>query len=197
MSDRNPLRPLLFSFGVAGILALLTVVISEFPISKHYLALAMHGLLFLVPSAGFISGSMMDPEASTIILLAQWFFAPIYIYLWFRCLPPWGQRMQISAQTKGRTLTKLQRVIGFPLIVLFLGAWILGDLGLIGFPTLYNGKFVYPIASGVMQLKYIYSSRIALSLYAWFGPVAEATVVWMLCHLVINAGAFLSPNRSK
>jgi hypothetical protein len=100
--------------------------------------------------------------------------------------------MRNSAQTTGRTLTNAKRWILLPVGALVLCAWILGDLGVIGFPTLYNGKLVYPVAGGVMQLKYIYTSPIALALYAWFSPIAEATVVWMLSHLIINARAFLA-----
>lgn len=194
-ANSSPLRPLLLSFAMAGIVGFLSVILSTFPVATHDVALVLQRALFLVPSVGRLSGSMTDPEAGQVILLTQWLFAPIYIFLWFYCLPPWGPLMRASAQTKGQTLTNAQRWFVLPLGVLVLCAWISGDLGVIGFPTLYNGKFVYPVEGGVMQLKYIYTSPIALALYAWFGPIGEATVLWMLSHLVINARAFFSPKR--
>jgi hypothetical protein len=194
-ANTSPLRPLLLSFAMAGIVGFLSVILSTFPVATHDVARALRRALFLVPSVGRLSGSMTDPEAGEVILSTQWLFAPIYIFFWFYCLPPWGPLMRASAQTKGRTLTDAQRWILLPLGFLVLCAWILGDIGVIGFPTLYNGKIVYPVEGGVMQLKYIYTSPIALALYAWFGPICEATVLWMLSHLVINARAFFSPER--
>jgi hypothetical protein len=191
----SPLRPLLFWLAMAGIVGFLSVLLSSFPVGTHKLALVFERALFLVPSVGRISGSMADPEAGQVILFSQWLFGPLYLFLWFYCLPPWGSLMRASAQTTSRTLTNAKRWILLPVGLLVLCAWILGDLGVISFPTLYNGDFVHPISGGVTQLRYIYTSPTMLALYAWFSPLAEATVIWMLSHLAINAKAFLFPDR--
>jgi hypothetical protein len=189
---RSALLPMLVCFAVGFCVAILSVYLASVPETKHQGALMLDWLLKLVPSAGLISGSMADPEAGEVILLAQWLFFPVYLFAWFYSAPPWSARMRQAAKVRAHILTDVRRQIFFPISMLFLIAWIAGDIGLISFPTLYNGKFVYPVANAVMQLRSVYSSPTALAIYAWFGPVAEAMVVWMLSYQLVNVKTFMA-----
>jgi hypothetical protein len=176
----------------AAIVALSTIYIANyFPALGHGGALLLDGLLRLVPSAGRISVSTGDREAGEVILLAQWMFFPVYLFAWFYAFPPWDRSKQ-AARLGSRTLTDARRQILNLFGLLVLIAWILGDAGLIGFPTFYNGKFVYPVTNAVIHASFIYTSQVALAVYAWFGPIAEATVIWALSHLAMNAKTFVS-----
>ena len=77
--------------------------------------------------------------------------------------------------------------------IVFLGAWVLGDLGVINFPTFYNGKYAYPIDQAVPQVKLIYGSPVALAIYAWLGPICEVAILSMLSMSVIHAKVYASP----
>jgi hypothetical protein len=59
------------------------------------------------------------------------------------------------------------------------------------------GKYVYPLSGAVPQLKLVYVSRVALAIYAWIGPIAETTVLWMFLLLVLNAKTYLQPQSGK
>jgi len=103
--------------------------------------------------------------------------------------------MSVTISNTSRTLTDSKRFIGFPIGILFFGAWLLGDANVIGFPTFYNGKYVYPLSHAVPQLKLIYESRVAMIIYAWLGPLVEASIIWMFSMLVVNAKTYLMQQR--
>jgi hypothetical protein len=201
MSEIKPntfgeLHPLLQCMIAAAVVAIISLAISMLPVARHGIASAIEGILWLVPSVGLISRQMADPEIGEIILLPQWLFAPAYAFIWFHFLAPWSPRMRQAALLKSRTLTPVKRAVGLPVAILLLGVWMLGDLGLIDFPTFYNGKFLYPLAHSVPQLRLIYASPIALVIYAWVGPLAEVCVAWMFCLIVLNAKIYLSPDSA-
>jgi hypothetical protein len=199
MSDIKPhasgeLQPLLLCMGVAALVAIASVIISSLPVARNSAAGVIENILWLVPSVGRISQQMRNPESGEIILLPQWLFVPAYTFIWFYFLAPWSPRMRESALLKSRTLTPAKRAIGLPVAILFLVVWLLGDFGLIDFPTFYNGEFLYPPSHAVPQLSLIYASSIALAIYAWVGPLAEVCVAWLLCVIVLNAKIYFSPD---
>ena len=103
--------------------------------------------------------------------------------------------MRRTVAIPSQSLTETKRPIGLALGLLFFGAWLLGDFQIISFPTFYNGQYVYPLSEAVPQLKLIYVSRVALTIYAWVGPVAEASIIWMVFVLVLNAKTYLFSQR--
>jgi len=125
--------------------------------------------------------------------LAQWLFTPAYVIAIFYCFAPWSPFMRDFAVRKSLAFSSTHRTLIMPAGVLVSCAWFLGDLGLIQFPTLYNGKFVYPLSHVAPQLRLIYTSRIAFAIYAWLGPIVEVGLFWMLCTVVINARTYFFP----
>jgi len=187
------LRPLVCCILVAAVTAAICVLFGPTSIDKTGLVSILRPMDRLVPSIATISSATTDPTASEIILAVQWLFAPAYGFIWFYFYPPWSSRMRLTVANTSRTLSDAKRPIGLVIGILFFGVWILGDLGLIAFPTFYNGKFVYPLGEAVPQLKLIYASRIALAVYAWFGPIVETTIIWMFSLLTLNAKTYFLP----
>jgi hypothetical protein len=101
--------------------------------------------------------------------------------------------MKLTVSKTSIAMSDAKRPIGLVAGILLFGVWILGDLRLISFPTFYNGRLVYPLSEAVPQLTVIYVSRIALVVYAWIGPIAETTVIWMFLLLTLNAKTYLQP----
>ena len=193
--SRSESRPLLRCMVVAAIVAGICFLIAPIPTVQNSMDSIMPFMLRLVPSAATISSETLNPLASEIVLAIQWLFAPAYLCIWFYCLPPWSRRMSVTISNASRTLTDSKRFIGVPIGILFFGAWLLGDANLIAFPTFYNGKYVYPLSHAVPQLKLIYESRVALVIYAWLGPLTEASIIWMFSVLVMNAKTYLAQQR--
>ncbi len=67
---------------------------------------------------------------------------------------------------------------------------------MIDFPTFYNGKFLYPLAQTVPQLRLIPASPLILAIYAWVGPLAEVWVFWTFCLIVLNAKIYFSSDSA-
>jgi hypothetical protein len=190
---KSAIKPLLYCLAGAAFVAIVSIRFSVLPIVQRDLLRVVSTMMRLVPSVASISSETMDREASEIMLLTQWSFAPIYLFVWFYIAPPWTRRMRYTVLRTARALTPAKRYIGFPLGIVFLGAWVLGDLGVINFPTFYNGKYAYPIDQAVPQVKLIYGSPVALAIYAWLGPICEVAILWMLSMSVIHAKVYASP----
>ncbi len=193
--SKSDLRPILRAFLLAAAAAAICFFIAPTSQVKSALVPIVPSLLRLVPSVATISSEMSDPEASEITLLVQWFFVPIYLFIWFYFYPPWSLRMRRTVAITSQTLTERKRTLGLAIGIIFFGAWLLGDFGIIAFPTFYNARYVYPLNEGVPQLKLIYISRTALTIYAWVGPIAEASIAWMFFVLVLNAKTYLSVQK--
>jgi hypothetical protein len=193
--SKNELRPLVRCFMVSAAAASVCFFIAPTAVAKNILVSILPFIGRFVPSIATISSEMLDPKASEIILAVQWLFAPIYLFIWFCFYPPWSSRMRRTVAITSQTLTETKRTIGLVIGVLFFGSWLLGDFQFISFPTFYNGKYVYPLSEAVPQLKLIYVSRVALTIYAWVGPVAEASIIWMFFVLVLNAKIYVLPQR--
>ena len=146
----------------------------------------------LVPSTARISAATLDPNAAQIVLSAQWALFPVHLLSWFYAGLPWSRKVRRSAEIKARTLKGSQRVL-FAVGYIFLGAWLLGDFGLIDFPTLYNGGYVYPPESAVPQLHIIYTSNFVLTVYAWMSPLMEVGCLWMFLLFTFNFRAYAFP----
>ena len=147
---------------------------------------------YIVGSVRRIADSTADPALSEFVLCAQWLFAPFQLLAWMIFAPPWSARAREVARKKARNLKTGQKLVLFAFYV-FMGAWLLGDFGVLDFPTLYNGGYVYPPDEAVPQLHVIYTSRAALTVYAWLSPLVEVIVLWAFVFLTLNLGTYLTP----
>lgn len=192
-SGRPEIKFLLWPTG----LSLLTGVLS--------LAFAAHpsGWLLYLPNeiAGLVSGidgiahSSEHPKAVVLIMGYQWVFLPWYAAVWFIIVSPLKRAVRTAMEAKASSLRPGQRIL-FVIAVLFLIAYVLGDFGVISFPTFLNAHWAYPLSRASMLLRPIYRSRTALMVYAWISPFCEAGLWYMLCNAIVNIRAFLGFRRA-
>jgi hypothetical protein len=194
---KSVVRPLLVCMAAAALVAIFADSIASLAMVQKNAVRILPSLVRFVPSVAQIASETANNEASEIILLAQWLFAPVYAFVWFYTAPPWTPRMRYTVRLTNRTIPSSKRVVAWPIGILFLGAWALGDLGVISFPTFYNGKYAYPLDHAVPQVKVIYGSPFALAVYAWLGPICEVCVFWMLAMLIVNAKTYLSADAAR
>jgi hypothetical protein len=194
--SRGELRALIACMMAAAAVAVISLMVCSLSFVQYGLTGILRAVMRLVPSVATISNATADPGASEVILAIQWPFLLLYLFLWFHFFPPWSRRMRQTISNSRQRFSIERRVISIAIGALFLGAWLLGDFNLIDFPTFFNGKYVSPIAGAVPQLKLIYASRVALSLYAWVGPIVESTILWMFLVIVLNAKIYLTHSRS-
>jgi hypothetical protein len=194
--SKSELRPLSVCMMLAAALAVISSFIGPISVVDNLLSYSLPVMLRLVPSIAPISSGTSDPSASELTLAVQWLFAPAYTCLWFYLFPPWSRRMAQTIFNARRKFSLTRRILSMSIGVLFLGSWLLGDLGIIDFPTFYNGKYVYPLANAAPQLKLIYASPTVLAIYAWFGPFAEAIIIWMFIQVIVNAKLYVLPPQS-
>lgn len=190
---KSAVKPLLHCMFGAAVVAILSVYSLDIPAVRNIVLHFVPSMVRVVPSVGSIASETKSPEVSETILLAQWLFAPLYLFVWFYSAPPWTRRMRSTVLLGTRSFAPAKRYMALLVGSVFLGAWLLGDLGLIDFPTFYNGKFACPLDQAAPQVKVIYGSPVALAVYAWLGPICEVTVVWMLSMLVVNAKTYAAP----
>jgi len=193
---KRAVRPILRCMLASGTLALLCLFIAQLEIIQRGLLVVLPVAVKLVPSVAAIASATAAPIRTEITLATQWLFAPVYVFFWFYCFPPWSVRMRLMLAGKAKALTPPKRAATLIYSILFLGAWLLGDLGLIGFPTFYNGKYLYPPSATAPQLLLITHSPISLTIYAWLGPIGEASILWAFCTLLLNAKMCLLPKSS-
>ena len=187
------LRPMLRCLLAAGILAALSPFVAQVPVIQRGLLDLVLVVGKFVPSIAATSRATTEPIGNEITMAIQWPFYPVYVLLWFYCFPPWSHRLKRAILQRSLTLNPARRYFIVPLGILVLGLWLAGDCGLLEFPTLYNGRFLPPYETAP-QLSSISKSRIAMTIYAWFAPFAEATLLWMFFSFTINARIYLFPS---
>jgi len=192
---KRAVRPILQCMVASGILAVLCLFVAQLELVQRRLLVLLAVVVKLVPSIGTIASTTAAPISTEITLATQWLFAPIYVLLLFCFLAPWSPQMTRYLGERSRALTPVRRVFSLIFLICLMGAWLLGDLGLIGFPTFYNGKFLYPPSETAPQLALIAQSRIALAIYAWFSPIGEASILWALSAVVLNAKTCFLPSN--
>jgi len=174
---------------IAAVVDVLTMSFGRTAVASRWLA-ALLPVARLIPNIKAIAAKTTDPVASELTLLLQWFFAPIYAGIFFVNVPPWSRlRREIARNAySGKSLG--HRHFTFMVGILFSGAWLLGDAGVVPFPTFFNGRFA--LATGIPQLRLIVESPILFSLYAWAGPMVETVMLWINLVLIFNARVFLA-----
>ena len=159
------------------------------------LASLSQALSVIIPGIGEIAKYTTRPSTAKLLMTCQWVFLFWYLGIWFGRIAPWKPNIRSATARKAATLRPGQRVV-FVIGYLVLLAYLLGDLQLIGFPTLLNSKFAYPPASASLLLRPIYKSNAALLVYAWISPFCEATILWMIANFTINLPAYLGLRKT-
>ena len=189
VDSTSGMRMLRMAMGIAAVVAIFTMAFGRsLFVSKWLIALAP--IARLIPNIAAVAAKTADPTASEITVLLQWLFAPIYIGLFFYFVSPWSRHRRGIALGGYSRQSLGHRHFTFVFGILLSGAWLLGDVGLIPFPTFFNGGFI--LASGMPQLRLISQSSILFALYAWSGPIVEAVILWMFFVLIFNAKIFLA-----
>lgn len=149
-----------------------------------------------VPAINNIAVWTSNPAWAKFLLGIQWSFAPIYVLAWTIVVPPWSSKVKHSVMQNSKLLTGKQRILLLATLV-FLVVNFLGDMGVIGFPTLFNGKFAFPPSDAIPIIKPIYSSWVYFSLYGWVSAVCESTELWALVFLLFNIKNVYSIKKAR
>jgi hypothetical protein len=139
----------------------------------------------VVPTIDNIATWTSNPLWAKFLLSLQWTLAPVYILIWIIVFAPWSSKVKASVIRNRKILTGKQRLLLLGVAV-FLIVYFLGDLGLLGLPTLFNGEFTYPPSEAIPIIRPIYSSWTYLSMYAWLSVNCECAMLWMLIFLLFN-----------
>lgn len=152
-----------------------------------------HGVWFrlvgaLIPAVGVLASHSAEPTLASVVYGIEWFFAPVYLAIFFAGFPPWSKLMRSAVRYKVR----LQQfgwpqkvLVVFGMVVLLL--WFLGSLGIIPFPTLLNGGLIPPTD----WLLPIYHSYLALAVFGAISATCECCVPWVLLVFAFNFDAYV------
>ena len=177
------LRVFLWPALISLFIGLLSVDLSaQMP---HWLSSIPKGVALFVAGIRGIAEYSNQPASVVNIMGFQWMFCLWYLAIWFGRFAPWESRIRAGTIKKATSLRPVQRmwfVVGY----LILLAYLSGDVGLIGFPTLLNSRFAYPPTVATPILRPIYTSNVALMMYAWISPFCEATILWMFVNATLN-----------
>ena len=135
---------------IAAVVDVLTMSFGGTPVASRWLT-ALAPIARLIPNIDAVAAKTTDPVASELALLLQWFFAPIYAGIFFLSIPPWSRRRREIARSAYSGKSLGHRHFTFMVGILISGAWLLGDAGVLPFPTFFNGRFA--LASGIPQLR--------------------------------------------
>lgn len=191
---RPKLKYLLLPMGVSLLIGVLSLVLSEHP--SAWLLYLPNRIADLVSGIYGIARSSGHPEIVLLIMGYQWVFLPWYAAVWLIIINPFNKTVRIAIETKAASMRPGQRIL-FVIVVLYLIAYVLGDFGVISFPTFVNAHWAYPLSRATPVLRPIYSSRVALMLYAWLSPICEAGLWYMLCNAIVNIREFLGINHAN
>ncbi len=161
--------------GIAAVVTLFTMAFGRTPYVSKWL-IALEPVMRLIPNIAAVAAKTANPTAGEITLLLQWFFAPIYMGIFFYFVSPWSRRRREIALDAFSKMSLGQRNCGFICGILLSGSGLLGDVGWISFPTIFNGGSL--LASGIPQLRPISQSPLLFALYAWCGPIVETVMLW-------------------
>jgi hypothetical protein len=147
-----------------------------------------------VPAVSRISSYLVPPDKGFVILGLQWLFVPWYVWVFFYRWAPRSTVMRESIATLAEKMSVRQRAFIVVAIVV-LGVLLSGSLGLVSAPTFYNGLGAFPPADTIPVLKPIYTSTVALAIYATLSPLTETCMWWALCVLVANFRTYVIAAR--
>ncbi|MFC4526326.1 hypothetical protein ISN76_19125 [Dyella halodurans] len=188
LKGRFYLRPLLWSAGVFLVLSYLSLL--AYP--RFSSGPAING--FVDAAASLIPVVRNAPEYSRFgatarfIMSVQWLFVPIYAWVLFVGYCPFSTPTRIAIHGWYKRTYVSHRELKLFVGGITLCLYLLGEIGVMKFPTLMNGGF-FPLDEGKASSRTfvgIMNSSIAMPLFAWFAPFATICVYWAILHYVVN-----------
>ncbi|WP_266182358.1 hypothetical protein [Dyella humicola] len=149
-----------------------------------------HRAMAYIPSAACIAASSPSPARFAFVYGVQWLAVIPYLYYWFIVVPPWAKGVRDASRAKAASLSTKQRMT-FLLGVVLLALYMLGNLGLIGFPTFFNGHFACAGERSPAILASIHDHWLALAIYGALAVFCECTVAWMFVLSLVNFRVYL------
>lgn len=141
------------------------------------------------PSVDRLSALSRDPSRCAFVLSVQWVLCFLYLLLLLSVYWPFSKIMRVAVmewrKRQPPESISENNALKFFLFFALLAGWALGDLGVIGFPTLYNGL----ILSGGEHLRAfvaMINSGFWLPVLAWFSAFATVVVYWSAIYVAAN-----------
>jgi hypothetical protein len=177
---------------VLGII--LGVMLSSASIAAHILinfSAVIEFMGSIVPSVRAV-GSCSGYSGQLLLLSSvEWILSPIYLGCFIAAISPFSKGVRQRLINKfGQGNNSLRRSMFFWFLIL--AFYVSGDIGIVGLPTFFNGKFL----TSEYGFKSICDSNFLLALYAIAAPLLEAFALWNALMVEANFDVlFFSPRR--
>ncbi|MFA6231880.1 MAG: hypothetical protein WC617_17180 [Rhodanobacter sp.] len=127
-----------------------------------------------------------DPEKCGFVLTVQWLLLIFYLYVFFVMYFPFSKIMRVTVH-KWYSLHPRQpfsnaRGLGALVSAILI---ILGDFGVIGVPTPYNGGLFYHVSGADLVLS-IVNSPVLFPIFAWFTVIFQVVIYWSVLYIIAN-----------
>jgi hypothetical protein len=138
------------------------------------------------PAVAKAAEEASDPMKSSFVMSIQWALSVVYVYVWFVIYNPMSVRMRIATRVWYRR-NERPPYVNIRLLALLLigGLGLLGDVGLIDVPTLFNGKLFYSDQHSRL-IVFLLDSPVFMPMFSWFLPLANITIYWACFYVLVN-----------
>lgn len=189
LEGRVDSRPLYGVLGVNLLLSFLSYlmfnILAEHSITQEVISLGSR----IVPAVTRIPELSRDPSRCAFVLSLQWILGLLYIPLLLTKYWPYSKTIRVAVKEwrKRQPPESIadSRGFKFALFFIFMIGWALGDFGVIGFPTLYNGLLLGSSDPPTLYLHMI-NSALCLPVLAWFSSFATVMMYWAPIYVVAN-----------
>lgn len=185
-------RWLAVAISVALVIAIICATVPANLVHAPVVSTLISLVSLAVPSLNAIAARSDDYDRYLLVLSSQWLFAPVYAYIFFIRLFPFAASARRAADARLAGMDPSQKpnrlALLFGLVILVLNA--LGTLGVIHWPSFYNGGYVLDKLSPVYSA--FYSSTIGMIVFAWFSSIMEILFAWMLLYSAAHARFLLT-----
>jgi hypothetical protein len=141
----------------------------------------------LVPSIGIIANRSNAPSTYALVLASQWLMALVYAYALLVRSFPFSRTMRAMAAEKfAEGKLRQPNRVGLAVLLVFALLGLLSSLGVISWPSIYNGGYVLSRSSPLGES--FFSSRTLLVGYAWLTCINIVLINWFLLIVAANFG---------
>jgi hypothetical protein len=141
------------------------------------------------PSVDRVAALSAEPSRAAFVLSVAWLIGVLYLPLLMTLYWPFSKTIKVAVdewrKRQSPDAVPDSAAFMFVLFFVFVFAWGLGDLGVLRFPTLYNGLLL----SGGEQIRAfvaMINSALMLPILAWFSAFATPMMYWCPLYLVAN-----------
>lgn len=151
-----------------------------------YLTRIIEFLSIHIPIIRWSSSISIAPKKLAFVMAIQWIISPVYASLLFGIYCPFTKTSRVAVK-RWFELNPLVpgMALKAALLLVFFIATILGDLGIIHFPTFLNGNFISSDPTNFIIVKII-NSDFLMPLFSWFVAFTYFFVYWMFLYIVAN-----------